>query len=330
MRSPVSIRNEENLSMKRTRPALVICGFLGAICTVLIAFVPCTWGLSGTITGVRLAPDSSSVAVLYQGQVAKPSAVVMGHPYRLVLDFESSDLGKVGTKIPGKREPIKQVRLGHANARTRVVVDFGENPVPPFQIVHSAGQVTVTFGNRLCQSRDSFDEPAASSAKPRNQGETAGRVASLRAAKKLPLAVKTSEFQNNVVVVELKDARDPKQLYRLELDVDYGSSTVRRATLTETSSRVRSVSERLGIAAPGLKRDTEEIQEGSVAKPADGTTPSTEIRKFTWGTAAAADTSQSKPEPGGKNGLKVERYTPSVQQQNSEDEWDKLRPRKRP
>ncbi len=106
----------------------------------------CRCGKPTDILGIDVAPDLRRITVRADGPPAKPKAFVLPRPNRLVMDFESCKLGPVVGKIRVDREPIREIRLGSTDAKVRVVVDFGEHPVPPHTVNLEGNHVVVLLG----------------------------------------------------------------------------------------------------------------------------------------------------------------------------------------
>lgn len=98
------------------------------------------------ITAVQVAPDVSSVIIKSDGPLGKHSSFVIDKPFRLVIDFEDTSVGKLQGKIRVDRGAISEIRLGYHNNRARVVFDFGENPVPAYQIEKKGDLCVVALG----------------------------------------------------------------------------------------------------------------------------------------------------------------------------------------
>lgn len=117
---------------------------------------------SGTITGVGLQADKKWLVIDAKGNVGKHLARVIGKPNRLVMDFRDTAVGKVPPKIAVGKADIHEIRVGQANSRARVVVDFQNRPVPPFKVRREKGRILVIFGNSLSGLASHLAKPSQS------------------------------------------------------------------------------------------------------------------------------------------------------------------------
>jgi len=104
---------------------------------------------SGEITQVKLEPHDRRIVIASKGTVGKHLARVIGQPNRLVMDFENMTVGKVPPKITGDKTEIQEIRVSNHKSRARIVVDFRDHPVPPYQVRRGENEVFVIFGNSL-------------------------------------------------------------------------------------------------------------------------------------------------------------------------------------
>lgn len=194
----------------------------------------------GTIAAVNLTPDNKRVIIKTDGQVGTHSAFVIERPCRLVIDFESTGLGAVARRIKVGRDPIEEIRLGNTDSRARVVVDFGDRPVPTFRIDRMNNGIVVMLGESIVQS-------AAGSAKPKLAAfQTVAQPLPVRApgagVPKSPaagLSVNKAGVTDGLVVVELADGKNSKGKYRLVVDLDTKGMLVRNATLSDARGALK-------------------------------------------------------------------------------------------
>jgi len=118
----------------------------------LLFFLTCgsVWAdVPGEITGVKLDASQKRVVIESKGTVGKHLARVIGRPNRLVMYFEEMSVGKVPATIKGGDLNINEIRSSNARGQARVVLDFQENPVPPFQVRKDGNNVFIIFGSPL-------------------------------------------------------------------------------------------------------------------------------------------------------------------------------------
>lgn len=212
-----------------------IACFLG----VPVAFGQTSGPELGKITDLQVIPDGKRIIIKSQGSVGRYSAFVIKNPYRLVVDFQSTALAKVPgrIKVPGDR--IREIRLGYANSRTRLVVDFGDRPVPAFKIERGNGTIQVALGNGTISSGGSEKPISARRSPDRAQVRPKPVQRPRTAAGNEGLVVKSAAVKDKLVVLELKDRADPRQSYRLVIDMDATAMLVRNATISDAKGNVK-------------------------------------------------------------------------------------------
>jgi len=252
---------------------------------------------SATITGVQISPDLRQVAIKFDGMAGKHSAFVIENPYRLVLDFEATGLAKVANKINVGRDPIDSIRLGQGNGRTRLVVDFGNNPVPPFRIDRQASAVIINLASGGTPSHrpaplarpaplppDAMARPLPVAKKPAVATRAAAPKAKdpetqPTAKRSAGMAVKSAGMAENFVFVEIADQKNPKNTYRLVIDMDREELNVRGATLSDPRGNVK----RFQVTSQGgpVKGSPEPEKQELKADNSESTNDSK--GKFKWG-----------------------------------------------
>jgi type IV pilus secretin PilQ/predicted competence protein len=96
-----------------------------------------------------MEPENRRMVIESKGTVGDHLARVMARPNRLILDFKQTGVDRIPGTIAVADRHIKEIRVGSAESRARIVVDFRDNPVPPFQVTRANNQVTVVFGKGL-------------------------------------------------------------------------------------------------------------------------------------------------------------------------------------
>jgi len=190
---------------------------------------------TGFLTDVKIAQNQKRVIIKHEGEIGKHAAFVIERPYRLVIDFSSTSLGKTPRKINVNGSEIREIRLGQTPSRARLVLDFGSNPVPAFRIQRMDGAVLVLLGSvtapRITQS------PAAST-----DGEH--RPSSVGPGKSVheivsPLVVKRAGVKDDLVYVELEDKNKQGKTYRLVVDCNPRKLVVRHASLSDETGKLK-------------------------------------------------------------------------------------------
>jgi len=215
------------------------------------------------ITAVQIAPDFTSITITSEGPLGKHSAFVIDRPYRLVVDFEETGLGKLQGKIRVDNGPMNEIRLGYHNNRARVVVDFGENAVPPFQIERNNNLAVIALGKVSGPPRASAPKsrPVAKPTPVRSQdlpthpdpsktevaptrpaparSESSALQSSRQGTDDSTVSVKEAGVRNNLVFVELVNLKDPKLTYRMIVDLDVDELSIRSASLSDSKGNLK-------------------------------------------------------------------------------------------
>ncbi|MBI5250069.1 MAG: AMIN domain-containing protein [Desulfomonile tiedjei] len=116
---------------------------------------------SGELTGIDVNAEKKTVVIATHGTVGKHLARVIGHPNRLIMDFEDTQIGKAPRRLSVGKQDIHEIRVGTYKSSARVVMDFQDRPVPAFKVRRDKDNVAVVFGNSLSAE---LDEAKASSA----------------------------------------------------------------------------------------------------------------------------------------------------------------------
>ena len=305
--------------------SLTVWTTLAVSFVLLIAWA--TYGVCeerGRIAAVRLAPDMTQLMIRFDGEIGKHSAFVMGKPCRLVLDFESTGLGKIPGKIAVHREPINEIRLGAVQSRSRVVVDFGDRPVPAFKIEQAGDVVTVRLSYGSAPGRTAGAAPRGSvsreAAPPRSVVTARDSLAPSKSMSPAPanhsasrMVVKRAGIADNLVFVELADRQDRKKVYRLVVDLDQDQMSVRQATLSDADANMK----RFNLVAAG---EDEPVTTEAPASPGSSAGPrkqataasepaETTPAQFKWGAQSTQSVIAPEPTESKRPGLRVKGFT---------------------
>ena len=256
--------------------------FIGMVCLFVVA----QWGVAegfrpGHISGVHLTPNGKQVLIQCDARPGPHSDFVIGSPNRLVIDFEGAGLLRAPRKVRVNRAGVREIRLGHFKSRARVVIDFGSNPVPRYELRPGEKSLVVSLagnaGSLSAQKRRIKPKRLSHKLlKPRMHHKAPAK----RKGKTEALSIKSARVTDGLVVVELADGKDPKKHCRVVLDVDAKHLRVRRATLSDAKGNLRS----FNLSKPGRGGD----DSASVAQETGGPRrQAEEIRghekKFEWG-----------------------------------------------
>jgi AMIN domain len=267
------------------------------------------------ITNVQIAPDQKQLIIKADKALGTHSAFAFENPYRLVIDFESTGLGKVPAKIKVDKPPINEIRLGKNGHRARIVVDFGEYPVPPFMVERNGNLAVVALGAVPTDPRMLQRSPQAESgSKPRSvsppqpQRHAAPKNDQTRVPAPLPIdkptstpinsgkkneqtsfVVKQSLVTNNLLLVELQNRKSPAETYRVVVDLNLNSMTIRNASISNSSGVVKKFD--LLESGPKISKGDEDSKEnpdapalvGPRKEPASSQEKTNDGRKYSWG-----------------------------------------------
>jgi hypothetical protein len=281
-------------------------------CLLLLAnYSPARAAESATITGVQVAPDLKQISIKCDGPVGRHSAFVIQKPYRLVLDIESTGLGKIPPKIDVGRNPLNEIRLGYANSRARVVMDFGDHPVPSFKVDKQSGGIIVSLGVQAgaWQPRPAAKPAAQSQPSPVQPKAVAPAPATLKTDTS-KISVKTAGVKDDLVFVELASKKDPKLTYRVVIDVDVEELHVRQATISDAQGRLGSFD--LASSKSGTEGSSPSIKPSVGPRRTAGPTamPSADHPKFKWGEQSGENRQPQSAKLNAGPPIRVERFEP--------------------
>lgn len=247
-----------------------------------------------SIIGVQSSHDLKQIKIKFSGKAARPIAYVVERPYRLIMDFQSIGLGNVPAKMTVNRGLIQEIRTGSNSSRARVVVDFGENPVPPFNVSTQNELVILTL-NKTQQSAEKFKSaPEKSTAAPRiHSDRPSSAPAPLDRRSEHPdsrLSVKEAALNDDSIFVELADPKDPTRTYRIVMDLDHDSLQLRTAIFSDPFGNVKRFD--MGpnpavLEAPVLDSKRPPIQRKNWATAASGSDVKKTVKKSSSGSKYA-------------------------------------------
>ncbi len=141
---------------------------------VLIACSQLFAASRGEITGVVFQADKRQLVITTKGPVGKHVARVIGRPNRLVLDIQDVVPGRAPRKVNGSKADVHEIRVGTYKSAARIVVDFRDLPVPPYNVQRNNDTMTIAFGEGLQadpaqeqeSSSDRQSQPSASETVP--------------------------------------------------------------------------------------------------------------------------------------------------------------------
>jgi hypothetical protein len=257
--------------------------FIGCLLLLLLGNI-CYGMTGGTLTEVNVSEDLKRIVIKYTGAVGKHAAFVIERPHRLVIDFASVSIGNVRRKIDVNDKGIQQIRLGQTPARARLVVDFGENPVPTFKIQRMDRAILVMLGRgtSLPGLHTISARTKTSRRAPAPQKKSSRRIS--RGSEKAPVTVRKAGVADDLVYVELTHRKTPNKTYRLVVDCSLEDLLVRQASLSDSTGTLKRFEVEEKSKNDAVSEDTLGPQRGPAKKEAHNTTHSN--RKYQWGLPA--------------------------------------------
>jgi len=196
---------------------------------------------AGGVAGVEVSRDARHIRIRCDGPVATPRAFVIGNPNRLVIDFKETGLRDVPRRIRVDKYPVQEIRLGYSNARARVVVDFGETPVPAHRLHNEGNDLLLVLGKP--------QTVPVGSVRKRNRGNvwrkstrSKSRPKARRSVEKQKsnLSIRSAVVKDDLIVLEVSDRKRPERRCRLVLELDMNRLQVSRATFSDDKGQLRS------------------------------------------------------------------------------------------
>ncbi len=282
------------------------------LCLLLMLNCSQVWGAeSAKITSVQVAPDLKQVSIECDGPVGNHSAFVIQKPHRLVLDLQSTGLGKIPTRINVGRSPLNEIRLGYADSRARVVVDFGDNPVPSFKIDRQANGLVVRLGVTAgAWQPKPTAKPTAQLPKEPAPPKAVTPSPAAPAVNSSVVSVKTAGVKDDLIFVELASKKDPKRTYRLVIDLDVDQLKVRQATVSDAQGNVKKFDALASKASTETPPAPEKHSVGPRRTAGPTAAPSEDHPKFKWGVQAGEKAQRPTAKLNAGPPIRVERFEP--------------------
>ncbi len=271
---------------------------------------------AGTITDLHVGPDGRHVIVKVDGLAGDHNAFTLRSPSRLVVDFDETAIGSVPARRVVKRGPIREVRIGYADGRARLVIDFGARSGLPYKVHKEANRVLIAFA----KPRES-EARAAASRKPSARATPAvhakrevkpkrpARAAVNRNGARGALLLKSAGMEGDRIVLELARSDGRGGPAKLTVRVDLEKFEIEKAVLVDRQGRRAAL-------APSRKHDNDvEFTDSDEAKPEkkaarSGPVRSQEQKKYRWGMPAVRTRGPVKEPPAARRPpLRLERVT---------------------
>jgi hypothetical protein len=228
----------------------------------------------GALESVKLSDDNSHITISYSGDIGPYSAFAMSNPNRIVVDLEKLGLGKVRPKIALDRDEIREIRAGASNDKTRVVVDFGDNPLPKFAVLRQDKSLVVRL-----QAAE-FSPAAQQSARPK-QVETPMLIGAPKRPKS-GLSIKNAVLNGNRLTVEVTGGAG--ESYKLTVDIDPESKRIKEGLFKDPSGPVK----KMQLTGTQDEEAYTLPREGA-GRRTKGATNQAPGKKFKWGLQNASE-----------------------------------------
>ncbi|MFH0822733.1 MAG: hypothetical protein V2B18_08265, partial [Pseudomonadota bacterium] len=178
----------------------------------------------GRITDVTPSIDCKRLIIKFEGDIGPFATKKSDSPSQLSIEFEAAGLQvpKDIAKLQGK--PIQEIKGLKHREGSRILIDFGRMAVPEFRVAKFDNHLVVFFSEfvpaALSQPRSPAIKGRAQAAGARTAPKTSGRIAT--AEKPSDLMVKSAEFFNGVLKVELAAKKNPEKAWRVDVGIDVG------------------------------------------------------------------------------------------------------------
>lgn len=282
---------------------------------LVAAYGPVRAAGSANITSVNVSPDLKQISIGCDGPIGKHSAFVIPKPHRLVVDIESTGLGKVPARINVGRQPLNEIRVGYANSRARVVVDFGDHPVPPFRIEKQSNAILVNLGNTASAlpagaGYNPLPKPAPQVQTVTVQPKAVASSPSTPKVESSAVTVKSAGVKDGQVFVELVNKKDLKRTYRLVVDLDVEELQVRQVSVSDAQGHLKHFD--LASSKSGNEASVPSIKSGVGPRRTAGPTasPPGGHPKFKWGVQAGERRPPAPTKMTAGAPIRVDRFEP--------------------
>ncbi len=203
---------------------------------------------TGTVTEVKLSADGRRVILQADGEFNRYKTYDLVNPNRLVLELESVHASQ-GVRIEKPRgKAIREIRVGKTDSGTRVVLDFGPNPLPGHRIVRLKEALLVLLGDSAPGDGAVWTTQPAKSAGSTNRIADPEPYPPARSAEDPSgLSVKECRVVNGLIVLDVADRNSPRTRYRIRLGLDLANLGFRRAHMErigDPTADAKSLSER--------------------------------------------------------------------------------------
>ncbi len=289
---------------------------------------------TAVINRVQVSPDQKQITIEGDKDLGNHTAFAFQNPYRLVIDFETTGLGKVPLRIKVDKPPINEIRLGKNDRRARLVIDFGEYPVPPFMVERRGNLAVVALGNvptdlRTIQgnaSREPTPKPNVPQAsRPKqptvNKKDAVNRAVSAPVPVESPVKgrpaaedkienssfeVKQSLVTNSLLLVELQNKKVPSQTFRIVVDLNLNDLTVQNASISGSNGIIKKFKlvesdQNDSTNMSGARRDDESSSVGPRKSVVPGEASKVPAQKYSWGSDSKTKQEVTNVAPGSIN-----------------------------
>jgi hypothetical protein len=229
---------------------------------------------AGEISDITVTPDGRRIAIRSNASMGSYTEDVIANPARLIIDIAGTSISSLPS-ISGLAEgSMLNIRTGNTTSGARVVLDFGNRPVPDHRIVKMNNYLLVLLAQAASQeallAKPSVERLGPEDTAPAVPKRTfrAKRIAADAAPNTSDLTIRSARVVDGIIVLKLASKTNPAMAYKVDLGVDLRHMGFSTARITPIRS-VASVSE-IGQKEPrrlrsNLMANFKGVQEESVS-----------------------------------------------------------------
>lgn len=218
----------------------------------------------GEIMHVKASKDFKRVIIKCNQKVEPPAAYELTDPSRLVIDFLNTGLGDIDSKTEFVGQPIREIRAAKLPRGARLVLDFGGNSVPEYQI-RQIDNYFVVFLKEFAKERSPSMEsehvrlaptwnenpfPLAPSSEHRASSPSSGSV-ELTGTGSSGLSITSARVVNGIIVLEVQTHIGRVRTYRVDIGIDFDQMGFHTAAVRPTKPSERLQASGMARAASG-------------------------------------------------------------------------------
>jgi hypothetical protein len=197
------------------------------------------------ITDLKVSSDSRRVVVTCDGPMIPAGVCRLEGPSKLAIDIPGIGLGDIAQSVQSSEGPSLEARVARTPSGVRLVLDFGEKPVPEHKIRRLENCLMVLLSPWATVPNESWSAPAGDHSPP---PPPTPRVPKQRERKPPSVSshgvmeIKSAEVVNGLIVLKVVRKDNPARVYRIDLGVNldksgFNSANIYPAKESRVSSR---------------------------------------------------------------------------------------------